>query len=136
MTDIIIGSANLGAARRLVEKISFDKIIQGISGQEETDSIWYEDVDFWARLLERSEITNMNPERVMAEARNFRALENLVKALDALETVASLMVLSTEYVFGILIFENTLTNLGPDSLMETETSGVQLARRSRMSRSI
>lgn len=93
------------AARRLVEKISFDKIIQEISGQEETDIAWYEDADFWARLLERSEISNVNSERVMAEARNFRALESLVKALDALETVASLMVLSTEYVPAIPIFE-------------------------------
>lgn len=104
MTDNLIGNANLEAARRLVEKISFNKIIQGISGQEETDIAWYDDVEFWARLLERSEISNMNPERVMAEARNFRALENLVKALDALETVASLMVLSTEYVPAIPIF--------------------------------
>lgn len=105
MTNILIGSANLGAARRLFEKISFDKIIQGISGQEETDAVWYGDVGFWTRLLERSEIPNMNPERVMAEARNFRALEALVKALDALETVASLMILSTEYVPTIPIFE-------------------------------
>lgn len=105
MTDILIGNANLGAARRLVEKISFEKIIQGISGQEETDIAWFEDVDYWARLLERSEITNVNPERVMAEARTFRTLEGLVKALDALETVASLMLLSTEYVPAIPIFE-------------------------------
>ncbi|KAL7895727.1 nuclear pore protein 84/107 [Trichoderma sp. SZMC 28014] len=93
-------NANLGAARRLVEKISFEKIIQGISGQEETDIAWFEDVDYWARLLERSEITNVNPERVMAEARTFRTLEGLVKALDALETVASLMLLSTELTHG------------------------------------
>ncbi|KAL7927454.1 nuclear pore protein 84/107 [Trichoderma austrokoningii] len=93
-------NGNLGAARRLVEKISFEKIIQEISGQEETDSAWYEDVDFWARLLERSEISNMKAEQVMAEARNFRALENLVKALDALETVASLMLLSAELTHG------------------------------------
>jgi nuclear pore complex protein Nup107 len=95
---MLIGNAHLGAARRLLERISFEKIIQGISGQEETDEIWYEDVDFWAKLLERSEVSNMSPERVMAEARNFRGLEALVKALDGLETIASLMVISTEYV--------------------------------------
>jgi nuclear pore complex protein Nup107 len=81
-----------------MEKISLDKIIQGISGQEETDDCWYEDVDFWAGLMERSEISNMTPEQVLAEARNFRGLEALVRALDDLETVASLMILSTEYV--------------------------------------
>ncbi|KAH6610881.1 hypothetical protein Trco_000901 [Trichoderma cornu-damae] len=91
-------NAHLEAARRLLERISFDKVIQGISGQEETDEMWYEDVDFWAKLLERSEASNMSPERVMAEARNFRGLEALVKALDGLETIASLMLISTEYV--------------------------------------
>ncbi|KAM0253943.1 hypothetical protein ACHAQJ_007066 [Trichoderma viride] len=93
-------NAHLGAARRLLERISFEKILQGISGQEETDDVWYEDVDFWAKLLERSEVSNMSPERVMAEARNFRGLEALVKALDGLETIASLMVISTELSHG------------------------------------
>ncbi|KAL7794516.1 nuclear pore protein 84/107 [Trichoderma ceciliae] len=93
-------NAHLGAARRLLERISFEKIIQGISGQEETDETWYEDADFWARLLERSEVSNMSPRRVMAEARNFRGLEALVRALDGLETIASLMVISTELSHG------------------------------------
>lgn len=95
---ILTGSGRLASARRLMEKISLDKVIQGISGQEEADDSWYEDVDFWAGLMERSEISNMTPEQVLAEARNFRGLEALVRALDGLETVASLMVLSTEYV--------------------------------------
>ncbi|EGR50589.1 uncharacterized protein TRIREDRAFT_75758 [Trichoderma reesei QM6a] len=93
-------TGRLGSARRLMEKISLDKIIQGISGQEETDDCWYEDVDFWAGLMERSEISNMTPEQVLAEARNFRGLEALVRALDDLETVASLMILSTELSHG------------------------------------
>ncbi|UKZ77966.1 hypothetical protein TrVFT333_005700 [Trichoderma virens FT-333] len=93
-------TGRLGAARRLFERISFEKIIQGISGQEETDDIWYEDVDFWAKLLERSEVSNMTPEKVQAEARKFRGLEALVKALDGLETIASLMLISTELSHG------------------------------------
>lgn len=98
VTDSLTGSGRLGAARRLYERISFEKIIQGISGQEETEDIWYEDADFWAKLLERSEVSNMSPEQVQAEARIFRGLEALVKALDGLETIASLMLISTEYV--------------------------------------
>ncbi|RFU74375.1 hypothetical protein TARUN_7871 [Trichoderma arundinaceum] len=93
-------NAHLGAARQLLEKISFEKIIQGISEQDETDEMWYEDVEFWAKLLERSEVSGMSPERVMAEARNFRGLEALVRALDGLETIASLMVISTELSHG------------------------------------
>lgn len=98
VTDILTGGGRLGSARRLLEKISLDKIVQGISGQEEFDDSCFEDVDFWAGLMERSEISNMTPEQVLAEARNFRGLEALVRALDHLETVASLMILSTEYV--------------------------------------
>lgn len=101
VTDSLAGNGHLGAARRLLERVSFEKIIQGISGQEETDDSWYEDVDFWAKLLERSEVSNMNPEQVLAEARNFRGLEALVKALDGLETIASLMLISTEYVTAV-----------------------------------
>ncbi|PKK50651.1 hypothetical protein CI102_5986 [Trichoderma harzianum] len=93
-------SGRLGAARRLYERISFEKIIQGISGQEEPEDIWYEDADFWAKLLERSEVSNMSPEQVQAEARIFRGLEALVKALDGLETIASLMLISTELSHG------------------------------------
>lgn len=86
-----------------MERISFEKIIHEVSGQDDTDEVWYEDVDFWAKLLERSEVSNMSPERVMAEARNFRGLEALVKALDGLETIASLMLISTEYVLFSLV---------------------------------
>lgn len=136
MTDSLTGSGRLGAARRLYERITFENIIKGISGQEETDDIWYEDADFWAKLLERSEVSNMSPEQVQAEARIFRGLEALVKALDGLETIASLMVISTEYVtahsYG---YKAGLTDkfwLGYH--METGSFGVRRGSQSRTSR--
>lgn len=65
---------------------------------DEPDLVLYADVDFWAQQLEQSGIRNARPEQVMADARNYRELETLVKALDSLETIASLVHLSTEYV--------------------------------------
>lgn len=58
----------------------------------------YDDVNFWAQQLEQSGIEAVRPEQVMADAKTYRELEALVKALDCLETMASLVVISAEYV--------------------------------------
>jgi nuclear pore complex protein Nup107 len=63
-------------------------------GQDEFDETWYDDVDFWAQQLERSGITGVKPEVVLRDARTFRDLESLVKALDSLETVGSMVEIS------------------------------------------
>jgi nuclear pore complex protein Nup107 len=39
----------------------------------------------------------VTPQQALSDARNFRELENLVRALDSLETVASLAELTNEY---------------------------------------
>lgn len=57
-----------------------------------------DDATFWETLLEKSNITGASAERAMADARSYRDLEAIVKALDNLETIASLVVLSAEYV--------------------------------------
>ncbi|CAM1507317.1 Fc.00g069580.m01.CDS01 [Cosmosporella sp. VM-42] len=87
---------HLNAARRLMQRVPFADVLGGLSEQEEVEGAWIDDVEFWAQQLERSEIRDVTPRRVIADARNFRELECLVRALDNLEDIGSMTVLSHE----------------------------------------
>ncbi|OAQ91520.1 nuclear pore complex protein [Purpureocillium lilacinum] len=91
---------HLLAARKLMERVQFDSILQNVTDQEITDWATLDDIDFWAQQLEESGITTATPEEVMTSARNYRELECLAKALDGLETLGSLIELSTEAPSG------------------------------------
>ncbi|XP_044714800.1 nuclear pore protein [Hirsutella rhossiliensis] len=88
-------NTHLLAARRLMERVQFDAILQNVSEQE-VDLGVFDDVDFWAQQLDQSGIASAVPEQVMTDARNYRELEHLARALDSLETMGSLMRLSKE----------------------------------------
>lgn len=81
-----------------MEKVSFNDIMRGLTDQDEIDVALYDDVEFWAQQLEQTGISDLRARQVAADARNYRELEALVKALDSLETMASLAVISVEYV--------------------------------------
>lgn len=78
-----------------MERVQFDAILENVSDQE-VDPEALDDVKFWAQQLEQSGIHSAAPEQVMTDARNFRELECLARALDSLETMGSLMRLSAE----------------------------------------
>lgn len=79
-----------------MERVQFDAILQNVSDQE-IDFVMLDDVDFWAQQLDDSSITGAVPEQVMTDARDYRELEYLARALDSLETMGSLIELSKEY---------------------------------------
>lgn len=66
--------------------------------QDANDTWWTEDAEFWAGQIEASGAKSLSPSQLAMEARAFRDLECLVKALDTMETIASLTELSKEYV--------------------------------------
>ena len=72
------------------------EVTKGI-GTEEVDEAELDRIEFWADQLEQRNI-QADPEIVRANARTFRELERLVKALDTLETIASIVEISAEYV--------------------------------------
>lgn len=84
------GNMHLNAARLLMQRVPFPELIRKLTGQDETEGPWLDEIEFWADQLARSEITDVSPERVTSDARNFRELESLVRALDSLETIASM----------------------------------------------
>lgn len=69
-------------------------------GIDEFDSSWVPEKDdgFWAEQLGSSKHIRMSHTQLANQARIFRDLECLVKALDSMETIASLMELSRECV--------------------------------------
>lgn len=91
-----------------MQQVPFSEIMRDMIDQDEADTAMYDDIAFWTQQLEQSGIVNTRPEQVMADARNYRELEALVKALDNLETMASLVVISMEYVEA----RNSLRNMG------------------------
>ncbi|XP_044718130.1 nuclear pore protein [Hirsutella rhossiliensis] len=93
--QVFLQNTHLLAARRLMERVQFDAILQNVSEQE-VDLGVFDDVDFWAQQLDQSGIASAVPEQVMTDARNYRELEHLARALDSLETMGSLMRLSKE----------------------------------------
>ncbi|KID99408.1 nuclear pore complex protein Nup107, partial [Metarhizium majus ARSEF 297] len=89
-------NCRLNAARRLMQKVSYSEVMRGMTDPDEGDVAMYDDINFWIQQLQLSGIENVRPEQVMADARNYRELEALVKALDSLETMASLVVISRD----------------------------------------
>lgn len=87
---------HLRAARCLMQRVPFSEVMKG-AGVEESDDAELERVEFWTDQLEQKGI-QASPEKVMADARTFRELERIVKALDTLETIASIVEISAEYV--------------------------------------
>ncbi|RDA86009.1 hypothetical protein CP532_4855, partial [Ophiocordyceps camponoti-leonardi (nom. inval.)] len=83
-------SRNLLAARSLMERVQFDAIL-GTLDEEDADHLMLDNVIFWARHLEQNRITSAKPEEVVTNARDYRDLENLAKALDCLDDVGSAM---------------------------------------------
>ncbi|RDA90248.1 hypothetical protein CP533_6237 [Ophiocordyceps camponoti-saundersi (nom. inval.)] len=83
-------SRRLLAARSLMERVPFEGILQSLN-EEYVDNGMLDNVIFWARHLEQSGITSEKPEQVVTDARDYRDLENLAKALDALDDVGSAM---------------------------------------------
>lgn len=78
-----------------MKRVPFVDVLTGFTEQDEAGT-WFEDNELWTQQLERSGITGVTSEQVAADARNFRELESLVRALDSLETIASLVELSGE----------------------------------------
>lgn len=79
-----------------MQRVPFAEVMKGI-GAEEVDEAELDRPEFWADQLEQRNI-QADPETVRAHARTFRELERLVKALDTLETIASIVEISAEYV--------------------------------------
>lgn len=101
IADNQLGHMHLRAARCLMQRVPFAEVIKGM-GVEEGDEADLDRLEFWTDQLEQKGI-EANPETVMAEARTFRELERLVKALDTLETIASIVEISAEYVSPTLV---------------------------------
>lgn len=81
-----------------MRRVPFSDMLRRIMEQDEADVPQIDDVRFWEDQLERSNILDEKPEQVVSDARNYRDLEAIVAALDSLETIASLVILSAEYV--------------------------------------
>jgi nuclear pore complex protein Nup107 len=94
---------HLNAARFLIERVSFEKTMRGLFMLDGVDE-FPQDVDFWMEHLEQTECVDVSPQQAMTDARNFRELEALVKVLDNLETMSSLVELSSEYVLPDVLF--------------------------------
>ncbi|RCI11441.1 hypothetical protein L249_7333 [Ophiocordyceps polyrhachis-furcata BCC 54312] len=83
-------SRHLLATRSLMERVQFEAILETLN-EEDVDNAMLDSVIFWARYLEQSGITGEKPEQVVTNARDYRDLENLAKALDCLDDVGSAM---------------------------------------------
>lgn len=97
--DAVIGNLHLNAARQLMRRVSFADVLQAATEDDSAEAGWYEDTpEFWVKHLDRRGILDVTPDQVASDARKFRELEALVRALDSLETVASFSELTNEYV--------------------------------------
>ncbi|KAI9171943.1 Nucleoporin NUP84 [Paramyrothecium foliicola] len=99
---------HLNAARKLMKNVSFAGIVQDMTGQDEYEEGWYDDVGFWTQQLEQSGLQGVDPQTVLKDARTFRELEALVKALDSLETVASMVEISIDMPASNRVFWDEL----------------------------
>lgn len=96
------GTMRLNAARQLASRIPIASVLQLrlelLDGQEEVDTFWIPDENdaFWTAQVDVPGQTRVSAHQLAVQARSFRDLECLVKALDAMETIASLMELSRE----------------------------------------
>jgi nuclear pore complex protein Nup107 len=90
---------HLNAARQLMKRVPFADVLQAATEDSGDETDMYEDApEFWAKQLERRGIRDVTAQQALSDARKFRELEYLVRALDSLETVASLAELTNEYV--------------------------------------
>lgn len=97
ITNSVVGNMHLNAARQLMKRVSFTDVLQAATEDSSEEMDMYEDIpEFWAKQLERRDIRDVTPQQALSDARKFRELENLVRALDSLETVASLAELTNE----------------------------------------
>lgn len=99
-----------------------------MTDHDEADLALYDDVDFWAQQLEQSGIRDARPEQVMSDARDYRELEALVKVLDSLETIASLVLISAEYVIAVPARYSSLSLKANRQTVKTDST-TSLARR-------
>ncbi|KAM0329777.1 hypothetical protein ACHAQA_003941 [Verticillium albo-atrum] len=96
-----LGTMHLNAARQLANRVSLGHVLQqriSPDGQDEADLAFVPDYDddFWADQLGSIGDARISPRQLAVQARTFRDLECLVKALDTMETIASLTELSRE----------------------------------------
>ncbi|KAG7133298.1 Nucleoporin NUP84 like protein [Verticillium longisporum] len=96
-----LGTMRLNAARQLANRVTMSQVLQqriSPGGQEEADIAHVPDIDdaFWADQLEAIGDRQTSSRLLATQARIFRDLECLVKALDTMETIASLTELSRE----------------------------------------
>ncbi|KAK1503392.1 hypothetical protein CTAM01_04704 [Colletotrichum tamarilloi] len=105
---------HLNAARSFANRVPFDSILRMRSSdfpeQAEDELWWTQDGEFWVNQLEGAGAMDLSPSQVVSDAKVLRELECLVRALDTMETVASLAELSREYVnltFGYNILLTT-----------------------------
>lgn len=91
---------HLNAARSFANRVPFSVIMRQRANpdQDENDLLYSEDAEFWACQIEPAGTTNISPSQLASEARVLHDLECLVRALDTMETIASLAELSREYV--------------------------------------
>ncbi|KAJ0300756.1 hypothetical protein COL516b_008327 [Colletotrichum fioriniae] len=78
--------------------------------QAEDELWWTQDGEFWVNQLEGAGAMDLSPSQVVSDAKVLHELECLVRALDTMETVASLAELSREYgdlTFGYSILLTT-----------------------------
>ncbi|KAI8683862.1 Nuclear pore complex protein [Fusarium keratoplasticum] len=88
---------HLNAARQLMRRVSFADVLQAATEDDSAEAGWFEDTpEFWAKHLDRRGILDVTPDQVASDARKFRELEALVRALDSLETVASFSELTND----------------------------------------
>jgi nuclear pore complex protein Nup107 len=96
---------DLNAARLMAQRVSFSRVLKTRvlgPGDEEPEAADLVDVEFWAMHLNAMPAFAGTPAQVSADARNFRELEGLVRALDTMETLASMAHISREYVFYLV----------------------------------
>lgn len=77
-----------------MERVPFAAVLREITDDEEELRI--DSIAFWKHHIEQSNVLLVEAEEVLVDARNYKDLEALIKALDNLETVASLVEISLE----------------------------------------
>ena len=78
-----------------MEKVSIDGYLSSIFGVDAFNEL-PQDIEYWAEQVAQSASTGISAQQAMTDARDFRDLEALVKALDNVETMSSLAEISPE----------------------------------------
>jgi len=91
---------HLNAARQFSQRVLFVDVLRerGFELEEELEGLEPPGPDFWVNQLSLVKSPESSAAQIAADARSFRDLECLVRALDHMETLASLEELSREYV--------------------------------------